>query len=197
MKESEMHDAPTDWQMARVTYEWTQGFQFRRASLGERLRFPTNTAEDPLDLYEKILLTDKCMVPGFQSVVIHGHMQNMMMMGHHLNVMTKASYPNDKADLPNGLYIMRMYTELKDGSRGISIVFCNLTAGPIHLARGCVVGRVVTTNAVPEAQCLPDLLKKLEDEDPDKPQPTKLTIPQRQDLLLAALKKDSGLDHLK
>ena len=60
-----------------------------------------------------------------------------------------------------------------------------------------MVGWVVATNAVPEAQCSPELLKKLEDEDLDKPEPVKLTIPQRQDLLLTTLKKDSGLDHLK
>ena len=29
MKETEMHSAPTEWQMARVAYEWAQGFQFR------------------------------------------------------------------------------------------------------------------------------------------------------------------------
>ena len=29
MKESEMHDAPSEWQAVRVTFEWTQGFQFR------------------------------------------------------------------------------------------------------------------------------------------------------------------------
>ena len=29
MKESEMHDAPLEWQAARVTFEWMQGFQFR------------------------------------------------------------------------------------------------------------------------------------------------------------------------
>ena len=28
MKETEMHSAPTEWQMARVAYEWAQGFQF-------------------------------------------------------------------------------------------------------------------------------------------------------------------------
>ena len=50
--------------MARVAYEWAQGFQFHWASLGERLKFPTNTAEDPLDLDEKVLLTDKCAIPG-------------------------------------------------------------------------------------------------------------------------------------
>ena len=109
MKETEMHSAPTEWQAVRVTYEWVQGFQFRQASLGERLRFPTNTAEDPLDLDEKVLLADKCTIPGFQSVITHGRTQRTMMMGHRLNVMTQATYSDDKADLPNGLYIMRTY----------------------------------------------------------------------------------------
>ena len=128
MKETEMHSTPTEWQMLRIAYEWAQGFQFRRASLGERLRFPTNTAEDPLDLDEKVLLADKCTIPGFQSVVTHGHTQRTMMMGHWLNVMTQAPYSDDRADLPNGLYVMRMYTELKDGSRSVSVVLRNLTA---------------------------------------------------------------------
>ena len=77
-----MHDTGSEWQAARVTYEWMQGFQFRRASLAERLKFPTNTAEDPLDLNEKVSLTDKCMIPGFQSVVADGHTQSTMVMGH-------------------------------------------------------------------------------------------------------------------
>ena len=119
------------------------------------------------------------------------------MMGHRLNVMTQAPYPNDKADLPNGLYVMRTYTELKDGSRSVSIVLQNLTTQPIHLARLWVVGWVVATNAVPEAQCSPDLLKKLDDKDPDKPEPVKLSTQQRQDLLLTALQKDGRLDCLK
>ena len=134
MKETEIHEAPMEWQAARVAFEWTQGFQFRRTSLAERLKFPTNTAEDPLDLDEKVLLTDKCTIPGFQSVVAHGRTQNMMMMGHWLNVMMQAPYPDDKADLPNGLYVMRTYTELKDGSQSVSVVLWNLTARPIHLA---------------------------------------------------------------
>ena len=97
MKETEMHNAPVEWQMARVTYEWAQGFQFHQASLGERLKFLTNTAEDPLYLDEKVLLTDKCTIPGFQSIIAHGRTQRMMMMGNQLNVMTQAPYPEDKA----------------------------------------------------------------------------------------------------
>ena len=140
MKELEIHEAPSEWQAARVAFEWMQGFQLRRTSLAERLKFLTNTAEDPLDLDEKVLLTNKCTIPGFQSVIAHGCTQNMMMMGHWLNVMTQAPYSDDKADLPNGLHVMRTYTELKDGSRSVSIVLQNLTTWPIHLARGWVVG---------------------------------------------------------
>ena len=197
MKEMEIHKAPSEWQAARVAFEWMQGFQFRQTSLAERLKFPTNTAEDPLDLDKKVLLTDKCTIPGFQSVIAHGRTQNTMMMGHWLNVMMQAPYPDDKADLPNRLYVMRTYTELKDGSWSVSVVLQNLTARPIHLARGQVMGRVVATNAVSDAQCSPDLLKKLDDEDPDRPEPVKLSTQQRQDLLLAALQKDGGLDRLK
>ena len=90
--------------------------------------FPTNTAEDPLDLDEKVLLADKCMIQSFQSVVAHGRTQRTMMMGHRLNVMMQAPYSDDRADLPNGLYVMRMYTELKDDSQNVSVVLRNLTA---------------------------------------------------------------------
>ena len=142
-------------------------------------------------------LADKCTIPGFQSVVTHGRTQKTMTMGHQLNVMTQAPYSDDKADLPNGLYVMRTYMELKDSSQSVSVVLRNLTAQPIHLARGQVISRVAAANAVPEAQCSSDLLKKLGDEGEDKPEPTKLSMQQRQELLLAALERDSGLDHLK
>ena len=56
---------------------------------------------------------------------------------------------------------------------------------------------MAAANAVPEAQCLLDLLKKLGDEGENKPELTKLLMQQRQELLLATLEKDSGLDHLK
>ena len=114
-----------------------------------------------------------------------------------MNVMMQAPYPEDKADLPNGLYVMRTYTELKDGSQNVFLVLQNLTAQPIYLARGRVIGRVATANAVPKAQFSPELLKQFNDESEDKPEPAKLSKRQRQDLFLAALKKDGGLDHLK
>ena len=194
MKESDIHDAPTEWQAMRVTYECTQGFQFCWAILGEGVNYPTNTAQDPTDLDEKVLLPDKCIIPGFQSVIIHGQMQSTMMIGHCLNVMTQAPFPNDKANLPNGVYVMRTYTELKDGN--VTVVLQNLTTQPIHLVRGQVIGHVIAANTVPDAQCSPELLKKLDEDDPDVPQPIKPMVPQRQELL-ATLKKDGGLDHLK
>ena len=56
---------------------------------------------------------------------------------------------------------------------------------------------MATANTVPEAQCSPELLKQLDDEGENKPEPAKLSMQQRQELLLAALKKDGGLDRLK
>ena len=34
MKETEMHNAPMEWQMARVAYEWAQSFQFQSGKPG-------------------------------------------------------------------------------------------------------------------------------------------------------------------
>ena len=56
---------------------------------------------------------------------------------------------------------------------------------------------MATTNAVPEAQCSPKLLKQLDAKSKDGPEPAKLSIQQRQELLLTALMKDGGLDRLK
>ena len=55
---------------------------------------------------------------------------------------------------------------------------------------------MATANAVPEAQCSPELLKQLDYEGEDKPEPAKLSMQQRQELL-TTLKKDGWLDHLK
>ena len=79
----------------------------------------------------------------------------------------------------------------------VSLMLRNLTAWPIYLARGRLVGSVAATIAIPEAQCSSELLKQLDDEGEDKPEPAKLSMQQRQELLLAALKKDGGLDRLK
>ena len=76
------------------------------------------------------------------------------------------------------------------------MVVRNTTSRPINLAKGKVVARVQAANVVPEATPSLELLRKLEADSPaaDKPQ---LTIKERQQLLLVALKKDGGLDRLK
>ena len=56
---------------------------------------------------------------------------------------------------------------------------------------------MAAASAVPEAQFSPKLLKQLDDEGKAKPELAKLSMQQRQELLLAALKKDGELDHLK
>ena len=197
MKESNMHNAPPEWQACRMSHDAARGFIMRRVSLGPGERFPTNTGEDPTDLDEPVQLTAKCIVPGFQTVVVHGQTEHTMMVGdQRLNVMTQAPYADDCAGIPNGMYITRTYTDLEPGSRRVTVVVRNMTSRPIHLAKGKIVARVQAANLVPEATPSPELLKKLKTDSPavDKPQ---LTIKERQELLLTALKKDGGLDRLK
>ena len=55
------------------------------------------------------------------------------MMGHKLWEMTLNLYEQDKT----GLYAMRIFGELKDGSRNVSFVVCNTIVRPIIIARGC------------------------------------------------------------
>ena len=88
-----------------------------------------------------------------------------------MNVMIQPPYPEDKANLPVGLYVQRVYNDLKDGSQNLSTVVRNGTSQPIHLASGRVVGRVVAANAVPDAIISPELEEKLAKEDGEKPVP--------------------------
>ena len=197
MKESDLHNAPHEWQACRVSHDAAQGFMMRRVSLNPGERFPTNTGEDPIDLDETVRLTAKCIVPGFQTVVVHGRTEETMITGEQcLHVLTQAPYPDDRARLPNGIYITRTYTDLEPGSRRVAMVVRNMTSRPIHLAKGKVVARVQAANLVPEATPSPELWKKLGADSPtvDKPQ---MTVKERQEVLLAALKKDGGLDRLK
>ena len=69
------------------------------------------------------------------------------------------------------LYIQPVYSDLKDGSQNLSTVVRNGTAKPIHLASGRIVGRVIATNAVPDAIVSPKLEEKLAKKDGEKPMP--------------------------
>ena len=66
-----------------------------------------------------------------------------MMMGNQLNVMTQAPYDEDKANLPNGIYVMRIYTKLQDGSQSMAVVICNMAAYLICLAVGRVIACIM------------------------------------------------------
>ena len=105
------------------------------------------------------------------------------MMGTRLNVMTQAPYVEYKANLPNGIYIMQTYTELRDGSRSVAVVIHNMTAHPVCLPAGKIIAWVTAANEVPAAKLSPELLRKLEQEDPAVVEP-KLTIEQQQELLM-------------
>ena len=159
MKETNLNNAPMEWQASKTSYELANGFLMRRLHLEPEQGFPTNTGKNPINLDKTISLTSKCVVPPFESVIMHGCTQRTMMMDHRLNVMTEAPYPDDMAALPNGIYITHPYTDMKPSSHQVSVIIRNMTSRPIHLARGKTVTRVVASNVVQNAEPSPDLLK--------------------------------------
>ena len=124
-----MEDAPEAWRSAQHTYEFANYMiQLNPEDYG--MPMPTNTGENPTDLDELVLFKNKATIPAFDSIILHCRTQRTMMMGYRLHVMTQASYPEDRANLPNGVYVVKTYTELHDGSRNVSVVLHNLTGKP-------------------------------------------------------------------
>ena len=161
------------------------------------MTMPTNTGKNPTDLDELVLLKNKVTILAFKSIILHCHTHLTMMMGYKLHVMTQATYLEDRANLPNGVYVVKTYTELHDGSRNVSVVLHNLMGKPVHLAAGRPVARVVAANAIPDAAPSLEFLKKLDEMEPNRDPPKKLTIEERQKLLLELLRKEGRLDKLK
>ena len=196
MKESEMENAPDAWQSTQCMYEFANYMvQLNPEDYG--MTMSTNTGENPNDLDKLVLLKNKVTIPAFQSIILHCHTRRTMMMGYKLHVMTQATYLEDRANLPNGVYVVKTYTELHDGSHNVSIVLHNLMGKLVHLAAGRPVARVVAANAIPDAAPSPEFLRKLDELEPNRDPPKKLTIEERQQLLLELLRKEGRLDKLK
>ena len=120
MKESEIEFAPDEWQHALCSYEAAQGIFLQAMTPGtdneDGVKYPTNTRQNPMDLDEPIILTQKVIIPAFASQIVKACIKKTFVQGHRLNVMVQTPYPEDEARLPVGLYIQHVYTELKDGS---------------------------------------------------------------------------------
>ena len=194
MKESEMNRVEPAWQHAKAGYEYTH-FLMNVEEYLEDCSFPTNTGKNPVELDEKLLLKKKQVLLLFSNTMVHCKTQATQMHGYKLHVMTHAPYPEDKSSLPNGVYVLKTYMELKDGSRNVSVVLRNLTSRTIHLAPGRCVARIATANEVPEAVPLPELAKELA-EAQGKEAP-KLTIEEQQKLIMELLRQDGGLEQLE
>ena len=169
MKESEVENTPEAWQSAVHSYEFANMVQLDPEDYGMTL--PTNTGENPTDLDELVLLKNKVTIPAFESIILHCRTGRTMVMGYKLHVMTQATYPEDRVNLPNGVYVVKTYTELRDGSHNVSVVLRNLMGKPVHLAAGRPVAQVVATNAIPDAAPSPEFLKKLDELEPNRNSP--------------------------
>ena len=77
----------------------------------------------------------------------------------------------------------------------MTVVLHNLMGKPVHLHAGRVIAWVLAANVVPEGKPTPELMKKLDEQDPEST-PKKLSIEERQKLLMELLWQDGGLDQL-
>ena len=110
------------WQHAWAGYEYTHFLMnVEDHPEGRDSSFPTNTGRNPVDLDEKLLLKKKHVLLPFSNTMVHCKTQSTQMQGYKLHVMTHAPYPEDKSSLPNGIYVLKTYTELKDGCRNVSL----------------------------------------------------------------------------
>ena len=126
MKESEMHNLKPAWQYAKAGYEYMHFMMNSdNVPMEEGQSFPTNTRRNPIDLDEKLLLKKKQVLLPFSNTMVHCKTREMQMQGYKLHVMIHAPYPEDKSSLPNGIYVLKTYTELKDGSWNMSMVLWN------------------------------------------------------------------------
>ena len=164
--ESEMENALEAWQSTQHTYEFTN-FMVQLNPEDYGMTMPTNMGENPTDLDELVLLKNKATIPVSESIILHCHTHRTMMMGYKLHIMAQATYLEDRANLPNGVYVVKTYTELHNGSRNVSVVLRNLTGKPVHLPAGRLVAWVVAANAIPNATPSPQFLKKLDEMEPD------------------------------
>ena len=114
------------WQQIKTAYEITNNIPVFRSSVDPDAMFPMNMGTDPIDIDEVVTLTEKFTLPAFASMIVKGQTKNTIMMGNKLHVMTQAPYYEDHANLPNGLYVCQSYTKLKDGSRKVGLVVCNV-----------------------------------------------------------------------
>ena len=114
-----------------------------------------------MELDEKLLLKKKQVLLPFSNTMVHCKTQAMQMHGYKLHVMTHAPYPEDKSSLPNGIYVLKTYTELKDCSRNVSVVLWNLTSKTIHLTPSRCMAQIAAANKVPEAVPSSELAKEL------------------------------------
>ena len=74
MKESEIESALDEWQHALCSYEAAQGIFLQAMMPGtdneDRIKYPTNTGQDPIDLDEPIILTEKVIIPAFALQIV-------------------------------------------------------------------------------------------------------------------------------
>ena len=71
----------------------------------------------------------------------------------------------------------------------------DLMGKPVHLQASRVIAWVFAANMIPEGKPAPELIKKLDEQDPES-MPQKLSIKERQQLLMQLSRQEGGFDEL-
>ena len=61
----------------------------------EKVKYPMNTSQNPMDLDEPVLLDKKAITPTFTLQIVAEHIKETFMMGHQLKIMVQPPYPED------------------------------------------------------------------------------------------------------
>ena len=152
MKESEMKHTPPEWQYSWhsyiLAYEIFMGMVVAGNRDDQMRAFPNNISKNPLNFDKKVWMKDKFTIPAFGTLIVRGWTEETMMLGRIWRWLLKHPTQNTvPISLGNGLYVMGVFTELKDSSHHVR----NGTTKPIHMASGQVITSVVAAKVVPES----------------------------------------------
>ena len=116
--------------------QWIIDEQLENLTHPPLLDAPYSSGED---MDEVVKLSKPVVVPAFSSTIVKGLTDETIITGHWLHVVTQAPYPEDEANLPVRLYVLRNYCEIKDSSQSVYLVLRNGTSWPICLSGGQLI----------------------------------------------------------
>ena len=142
--------------------------------------------EDLIELDKLVSMIRTEVIPPWSNKTIKAW-SPLVLMGTHMNVMTKPLHQIDKA-LPQGLHVRPSYSTYNCWSCKTDVQLHNTKDHPIVLKKGTAVSRIVAANEVPETVVAGGTVGALQTHKWAKKGCTGLSIEERWKLLVKKLK---------